>query len=69
MGFRGEQGHALSRERFPRPQDGRTRTTVLSICNSKQRPLLSLTKEEFEALVKIVPEIKKQMEDFQRKIE
>ena len=42
---------------------------VLTICTKSSRPVLSMTKDEFDAFSKLVPDIKKQMELSQQKLE
>ena len=44
-----------------RNSDGRSRTTVMQISNSTGRKLIAFTKEEFEGLIKISDDIKREI--------
>lgn len=44
-----------------RNSDGRTRTTVMQVSNVTGRKLMSFTKREFEGLVKIADDIKREI--------
>lgn len=51
-----------------RNSDGRTRTTTLAFTTAKHRPLMYLTRQDFEALVAASDEIKLALVDFQKKL-
>jgi hypothetical protein len=44
-----------------RNSDGRTRTTVMQVSDVTGRKLMSFTKQEFEGLVKIADDIKREI--------
>ena len=51
-----------------RNSDGRTRTTALTFTTAKHRPLMYLTRQDFDALVAASEEIKLALVDFQKKL-
>ena len=46
---------------YARNSDGRSRTTVLQVSNVTGRKLMAFTKEEFEGLVAIADDIKREI--------
>ena len=51
-----------------RNSDGRTRTTTLAITTAKHRPLMYLTRQEFDALIAVSDEIKAALVEFHKKL-
>jgi hypothetical protein len=50
-----------------RHSDGRSRSTVLTITSASDRPLIFLTREEFDALMAIAPDVNAELVNFAKK--
>mmetsp|Transcript_49726 Transcript_49726/g.106549 ORF Transcript_49726/g.106549 Transcript_49726/m.106549 type:complete len:115 (+) Transcript_49726:14-358(+) len=50
-----------------RNADGRSRSVVMTIVDKKGKPVLTMTKEEFEGFMKVLPTIKEEFIAFNKK--